>query len=201
MVDTTPTPPLVSWTERLENNRVLDTPVRLVQPLVDALLADKRRADALHGMWLGHSVHPLLVMVPIGTWTSATVLDLVGGRDSRSAAQRLVATGLLAAGPSAITGWAEWGPIEQREKRVGLVHAVSNVTAVGLFAASWKSRSRGRHLRGVALGLAGHAAVGVGGYLGGHLTEARKVGSRHPRFDDQVDDGLGGRAAGAPISD
>jgi hypothetical protein len=188
MVDITPTPPLVSWTQRLENNRALDTPVRLVQPLVDALLSDKRRADALHGMWLGHSVHPLLVMVPIGAWTSATVLDMVGGRDAQPAAQRLVATGLLAAGPAAVTGWAEWGATGQREKRVGVVHAASNATAIWLFAASWRARSSGRHLGGVALGLAGHAALGVGGYLGGHLTEARKVGSRHPRFDDPLGD-------------
>ena len=184
MVDTTPTPPLVTWTQRLEGSSALDAPVRLVQPLVDALLSDKKRADALQGMWLGHAVHPLLVMVPIGSWTSATVLDLVGGRDSRKAAQRLVALGVLAFPPAAVTGWAEWGPTQQRDKRVGVVHALSNATAAGLFAASWKARHRKRHLRGVALGLAGHAAVGVGGYLGGHLTEARKVGSRHPAFDD-----------------
>jgi uncharacterized membrane protein len=184
MVDTTPTPPLVSWTKRLEGSSALDAPVGLVQPLVDALLADKKRADALQGMWLGHAVHPLLVMVPIGSWTSATVLDLVGGQSSRDAAQRLVGLGVLAFPSAAVTGWAEWGGAGQREKRVGVVHALSNVTAAGLFAASWKARRADRHLRGVVLGLAGHAAVGVGGYLGGHLTEARKVGSRHPDFDE-----------------
>lgn len=184
MADVTATPPLVSWTQRLEGSSALDAPVRLLQPFMDALLADRKRADLLHGMWLGHAVHPLLVIVPIGSWTSATVLDLVGGRGSRGAAQRLVALGLVAFPPAAITGWAELGVTGQREKRVGVVHAVSNASAAGLFAASWKARNKGRHLRGVALGLAGHAAVGVGGYLGGHLTEARKVGSRHPAFDD-----------------
>jgi uncharacterized membrane protein len=183
MVDTTPAP--VSFAKRLEGTAALDTPVRLVQPLVDALLADRARADALQGMWLGHAVHPLLVMVPIGSWTSATVLDLVGGRDSRDAARKLVALGVLAFPPAAITGWAEWGgALEQRDKRVGVVHAVSNVAAVTLFAASWKARRKDSHLRGKVLGLAGHAAVGLGGFLGGHLTEARKVSSRHPEFDD-----------------
>lgn len=183
MVDTTP--PTVTLAKRLEENAALDKPVRLVQPLVDALLADKTRADALQGMWLGHAVHPLLVMVPIGSWTSATVLDLAGGRGSRDAAQKLVGLGVLAFPPAAVTGWAEWGgALEQRDKRVGVVHAVSNVAAAALFAASWKARRRDRHLRGVALGLAGHAAVGLGGFLGGHLTEARKVSSRHPEFDE-----------------
>ncbi len=183
MVDSNPAP--VSFAKRLEETAALDTPVRLVQPLVDALLADRTRADALQGMWLGHAVHPLLVMVPIGSWTSATVLDLIGGRDSRDAARKLVGLGVLAFPPAAITGWAEWGgALEQRDKRVGVVHAVSNVAAVTLFAASWKARRNQSHLRGKVLGLAGHAAVGLGGFLGGHLTEARKVGSRHPEFDD-----------------
>ena len=187
MADTFPeTPPAtVSFARSVENATVLDSAVHLVHPLVDALLADQARADALQGKWLGHAVHPLLVMMPIGTWTSATVLDLVGGKRSRDAAQRLVATGLLTAGPAALTGWAEWGGrMEQRDKRVGVVHAASNVAAVGLFAGSWKARRRGRHLRGVALGMAGHAAVGLGGFLGGHLTEARKVASRHPAFEE-----------------
>ena len=183
MVDTNPAP--VTFVKRLEETTALDTPVRLVQPLVDSLLADKSRADALQGMWLGHAIHPLLIQVPIGAWTSATVLDLVGGLEARPAARKLVALGVLAVPPAAITGWAEWGgPLEQRDKRVGVVHAVSNIAAAAMFAASWKARRRQSHFRGVALGLAGHAAVGLGGFLGGHLTEARKVGSRHPEFED-----------------
>ena len=182
------TPAPVAFAKRLENNTALDTPVRLVQPLVNRLLADKGRADLLHGMWLGHAVHPLLVMVPIGAWTSATVLDLVGGVDSRPAARKLVGLGLLAFPPAAITGWAEWGgDLEQRDRRVGIVHAVSNIAAASMFAASWKARRRHSHLRGVALGLAAHGAVGLGGFLGGHLTEARKVASRHPQFDEAAD--------------
>jgi hypothetical protein len=34
----------------------------------------------------------------------------------------------------------------------------------------------------VVLALAGAAAMGVGGYLGGHLVSARHVSSRHPAF-------------------
>lgn len=183
MADTTPA--TVTFARSIENATALDGAVRLAQPLVRALLADRTRADALQGTWLGHAVHPLIVMMPIGSWTSATVLDLVGGRGSRDAAQRLVATGVLSAAPAALTGWAEWGGrLDQRDRRVGVVHAVSNVAAVGLFAASWKARRKDRQLRGIGLGLVGHAAVGLGGFLGGHLTEARKVSSRHPAFDD-----------------
>ena len=103
------------------------------------------------------------------------MLDLFGGPDSSAAAQRLVGTGLLAVGPTAWTGWAEWSAAGSRDKRVGLVHAVTNGVAIGVYAASWTARRRGRHGAGARLALAGATVSGVGAYLGGHLTEARKV--------------------------
>ncbi len=188
-------PAVVSWTERLEGSTRVDGLVRLAEPLVDALLADPDRADALQGRWLGHAIHPPLTDVPIGAWTSATILDLVGGRKSQPAAKRLIGVGVLTALPTAVTGWAEWGAAGQREKRVGVVHAGSNVAALVLYSASWRARGRGKHLRGVALSLGGGLALGLGGYLGGHLVEARKVSSRHPAFDDDALAVSGGPAA------
>lgn len=178
----TDTPALVSLTERLEQTQALDGVVRLVQPLVDALLADRARADLLHGKPVGHAIHPPLTDVPIGLWTSASVLDLVGGRKAQPAARRLIGLGILSALPTAVTGWAEWGACEPRDKRTGVVHAAANITALTLYAASWRARGKGSHLRGVALGLTASTAMLAGGYLGGHLVEARKVSSRHPAF-------------------
>jgi hypothetical protein len=126
----------------------------------------------------------MLTDVVLGTWTSATLLDIFGGRGSSGAAQRLVGAGLLAVGPTAWTGWAEWSAAESREKRVGLVHAVTNAVAISAYGASWIARRRGSHRTGVRLALAGASVSAVGAYLGGHLTEARKVASRHPAYDD-----------------
>ena len=140
------------------------------------------RASVLRGEWLGHAVHPLLTDFTLGTWTSAVLIDLIGGSNSSVAAQRLIGAGLLAAGPTAWTGWSEWSTAGSRDKRVGLVHAVSNGLAIGIYAASWRARRRGRHGSGVRLALAGAAVSGVGAYLGGHLVEARKVASRHPAY-------------------
>jgi uncharacterized membrane protein len=177
-------PPTVTWTRRLEDLRALDPVVGAIRPLADALVADPLRRDLLRGAWLGHAVHPILTDLPIGFWTSATVLDLLGGRGARPAAQKLVGLGLLAAGPTAITGWAEWSGSGQREQRVGVVHAVANVAAVGMFATSWRARRNGQHLKGAAISLVASSALGLGGYLGGHLVAARKVSSRHPAFED-----------------
>jgi uncharacterized membrane protein len=176
------TPPPVAWTRRLEGLRALDPVVRAVQPVVGALVSEPRRRDVLTGKWLGHAVHPLLTDLPIGLWTSAVTLDLLGGPSARDAATRLTALGVLAAVPTALTGWAEWAATDRREQRVGVVHAASNAVAAMMFLSSWQARRRGDHLRGTALSLAATSALGLGGYLGGHLVSARKVSSRHPEF-------------------
>jgi len=177
------TPPgIVRWTKRLEETQGLDVVVRAVEPTVQAAFGTGTRASVLRGEWLGHAVHPILTDAVIGTWTSASLLDLLGGRDSSAAAQRLLGLGLLAAAPTFWTGWAEWTTVGQREKRVGVVHAVTNGAALSAYAASWLARRRGNHGRGVRLALAGAAVSGVGAYLGGHLAIARNVGSHDPAY-------------------
>jgi hypothetical protein len=176
-------PRIVRWTLRLEEASALDRPVRALERPVRNVFGSGVHGSVLRGEWLGHAVHPLLTDVALGSWTSATVLDLVGGPDSSVAAQKLVGTGLLAAGPTAWTGWAEWSAAGSRDKRVGLVHAVTNAAAIGVYAASWLARRRGRHGTGAGLALAGAAVSAVGAYLGGHLVEARKVASHHPVYD------------------
>lgn len=177
-------PAAVTWTERLEGATALDPVIRAVKPLADALVADPNRRDLLRGTWLGHALHPPMTDVPIGFWTSAVVLDLLGGAQARTAAQRLVGLGVLSAIPTAVTGWAEWTATGTREQRVGVVHAASNVAALTLFTASWRARRADRHATGAALGLLASSALTLGGYLGGHLVSARKVSSRHPVFED-----------------
>ena len=183
-------PTIVRWTLSLENATALDRGVQALEPTIQALFGTGARASVLRGEWLGHAIHPLLTDVVLGTWTSASVLDLVGGPDSSAAARRLIGTGLLAVGPTAWTGWAEWSAAGPRDKRVGLVHAVTNGVAIGLYAASWVARARGRHGAGVRRALAGAVVSGAGAYLGGHLTEARKVASHHPAYDDASRGGL-----------
>lgn len=179
-----PHPMIVRSTLRLEEASVLDGPVQALEPHIRALFGTGTRGAVLRGDWLGHAVHPTLTDLTLGTWASASVLDLFGGRDSSAAAQRLIGAGLLSFGPTAWTGWAEWSSAGSRDKRVGLVHAVTNGAAASVYAASWVARLRGRHGTGARLALAGAAITAVGGYLGGHLAEARKVASHHPAYDE-----------------
>jgi uncharacterized membrane protein len=174
----------------LEQNQGLDGVVAGLRPLAGKA-AVGRRGDVLQGRWLGHAFHPLLTDLPLGCWLSANLLDLVGGRRSRPAAQRLVGLGLLAVPPTMATGLADWSAIEaDGPRRVGVVHAAGNLAVGTLYLLSWRSRRRGHHLRGVAVGLAGGVLAWGTGYLGGHLSFARGigVGQRGLEDGDAVDD-------------
>lgn len=173
---------IVRWTLRLEESTALNRPVQAVEPTIQAVFGTGVRASVLRGEWLGHAVHPVLTDIVFGTWSSATLLDLLAGRDSAASAQRLVGVGLLAAVPTFWTGWAEWSAAGPRDQRVGLVHAAINGVALTVYAASWVARRRGRHGAGATLAMAGAAVSGVGAYLGGHLVGARKVASHHPAY-------------------
>jgi len=180
------TPPLVHWTRALEGATELDGVVRAIEPSVEKVFGSGTRGAVLRGEWLGHALHPLLTDLVLGSWTSASVLDLLGGAESQTSAQRLVGTGLLAAPLTAWTGWAEWSGTEPREKRVGLVHAAAIASSVGLYGSSWLVRRQGRHGAGAGLALAGAAISGAAAYLGGHLAAARDVGSHHPAFEEDA---------------
>jgi nitrite reductase/ring-hydroxylating ferredoxin subunit/uncharacterized membrane protein len=162
---------------RLENARLLDPVAEAVADAVHQTLPNAKVADLLHGRWLGHPIHPLLVQVPIGAWLSAGVLDFTPG--GRVAARRLVAVGLLATPAAVAAGLADWAELEPDQRRVGLVHAAANTAGATLYLASWQARRQGRQAAGVGYALLGLAAVGVGGALGGHLAYSQAGGVNH----------------------
>ncbi|MGW0366714.1 Rieske 2Fe-2S domain-containing protein [Streptomyces sp. NPDC002990] len=182
--------------ERLEGSPRADRLIDAVRAAVRAVPLGGGR-DVLHGRWLGHPVHPLLVQLPLGTWMSAAVLDLVPGQ--RRAARALVGVGLVAAVPAAWAGWADWAELRRPQMRVGLVHAAANLGAVALYGASFAARSRGRFARGRAWGFAGLSVVGLGGALGGHLAYRLAAGASHAeQVPDQVTPGWHGLG---PVAD
>jgi uncharacterized membrane protein len=168
-----PTSPLNVLAGRLESVTALDGPAGMVSRVVDGLISDGAAKRVLSGEWLGHALHPIMTDVPIGVWTSAVLLDWTGGKSSRSAADRLVLAGVLAAGGTVATGWSDWADAEQGNpavRRSGLVHAAANGTATALMIGSYAARKQGKRGRGKLLSLAGSAALGAGGWLGGHLS-------------------------------
>lgn len=158
---------------RIERARGLDPVADKVAAAADLVLGARPVTSLVSGKVIGHPLHPLLVTLPIGSWSSALVLDATGRRD---AADALVGLGVLTALPTAVTGASDWRFTLGAERRVGFVHAVANNVAISAFALSWLARRAGRRPAGIALSLAGAMAVSVGGWLGGHLSYAQGVG-------------------------
>jgi nitrite reductase/ring-hydroxylating ferredoxin subunit len=147
--------------------------------------------EALSGTWLGHALHPLLTDVVIGSFLSATVLDVIGGDEDGRAAERLIGVGIAAYLPTAASGfndWADTEPVSPEVRRTGLVHAWTNAAALGLYSASLASRRAGAHGRGKLLSLAGAGVMGGAAYLGGHLSLTRGVGPNQTAYDPGPDD-------------
>jgi uncharacterized membrane protein len=163
--------------EQLEGIEALDGVAAQIAPVVDKVTGPAK--PVLSGRWLGHAVHPLLTDVVVGTWTSATLLDVLGGKQSRTASDRLIAVGLLSAAPTILTGWSDWGDEQRRSagiRRAGIVHAAANATGVFLMLGSFTARKRGNRGSGLVQSFAGMAAMGAGAWLGGHLSYTRGAG-------------------------
>jgi nitrite reductase/ring-hydroxylating ferredoxin subunit/uncharacterized membrane protein len=165
--------------ETIEEFSALDAPAKKLGKLIrDAVPAGPPK-DALSGTWLGHALHPLLTDVVIGSWTSAVLLDFVGGRDSDQAAERLIAAGLASTAPTLVTGWTDWADTEAGSsavRRTGIVHAVTNATGIAAMTASLRARRRGQTGRGKLWSLVGLGAISAGGWLGAHLSYSLGVG-------------------------
>ena len=115
---------LLGSVERVDS---LDAPAAATSRIAGRLIERTRLAGALRGSWLGHPVHPLLITIPVGTWMTSAVFDILF--KDVTTARRLIAVGLAATPPTVLAGWADYSLLDRRQQRVGLVHAASN--AVG----------------------------------------------------------------------
>jgi nitrite reductase/ring-hydroxylating ferredoxin subunit len=159
---------------RLERLTVIDDIADRARTLVRAATRSQRVRDVLHGVWLGHPLHPALVQAPLGAWMSAAVLDVLPGQ--QAAATTLVAVGNASAVPAAMAGANDWASLSREQRRVGLVHAAANTVALTLYGVSLAARLRGRHTVGRRLGYLGLTVAGASAYLGGHLSYALGAG-------------------------
>jgi nitrite reductase/ring-hydroxylating ferredoxin subunit/uncharacterized membrane protein len=161
----------------LEDASTLDTVAGPVRSAVRSVLRSQALRDLLHGVWLGHPLHPFLVQIPLGAFASAGVLDALPGHER--SADVLVATGVVSAGPAAAAGLADFAEMHEQQQRVGVVHAAANAVAIALYSGSLVARARGDRTTGRVLGYAGLSMLGLSGYLGGHLAYRQAVGANH----------------------
>ena len=137
--------------------------------------------NALHGVWLGHPLHPVFTDIPIGAWTTALALDVASNGDvgMRRAATFAMGVGLTGALGAAVTGLTDWSETGGQSRRAGLIHGVLNLTATALVATAFALRKRDSHEGGRKCAWAGYAIALGAAYLGGDLVYRQRIGVTH----------------------
>src|SRR5919206_3180170 len=137
----------------------------------------------LHGVWLGHPLHPVLTDVPVGAWTVALALDALeslSGRDELGpGADAAVALGLAGAVGAAATGLTDWRDTDDPARRAGLVHGLLNTAAALLYTASLARRCGGDRAAGRGYAALGYAVAAASAYIGGELVFQQRIGVDH----------------------
>ena len=135
---------------------------------------------------LGHPIHPMLIVLPLGLFIMAVFSD-IGFMSTGSAGLAVVsywdiAGGIIGGLLAAVFGTIDWWAIPSgtRAKTIGLYHGVGNVVVVVLFAASWwMRRTADGHVPSTAASVLIFAGVALGavtGWLGGELVDRLGVG-------------------------
>ena len=135
---------------------------------------------------LGHPVHPMLIVVPFGSFIAAVLFDAIyiwqGDATFATVGYWNIAVGVIGGLLAAVFGLIDWIAIPggTRAKRIGLLHGGTMVIVVALFAFVWWTRYNGvdttpttsvflNEVAALVLGL-------VGGWLGGELVDRLGVG-------------------------
>src|SRR5215210_9320054 len=134
---------------------------------------------------LGHPVHQMLIVFPLGLLATAVLFDVlyVVTDDSIMATTAfwMLIAGIIGGVLAAPFGWLDWWAIPRgtRAKSVGLWHGGGNVIVLLLFLGSWllwrEEPSRPSPVAHV-LAMLGAGLALVTGWLGGELVDRLGVG-------------------------
>ncbi len=157
---------------------------------------------------LGHPIHPMLIVFPLGLLPLAVIFDLIYWFTKNptwaEVSYWVIAAGIIGALVAAVFGLIDWLKIPRgtRAKTIGLVHGVTNVVVAGLFIVSWLLRRpnpTAPDLLDISLGIVGVLLALFAGWLGGELVYRLNVGvdeGAHPNAPNS----LSGRPATERIS-
>jgi nitrite reductase/ring-hydroxylating ferredoxin subunit len=139
--------------------------------------------DVLDGVWFGNPLHPALTDVPLGAWTAAFALDLVGSESADGA----LTVGVLGAVPAAVTGLNDWSHLKDDARRIGTVHALVNSAGLVLNVLSLAARRGGHRGLGRVLSTVAYGGALFSAHLGGHLSFGLGVRVNRTAFESPRD--------------
>lgn len=155
-----------------------DSVSAVTQPLYDRY-RDNTAVELMQGgRWAGHALHPALSDLPIGLWSGAVVLDVLGkdvaANGSRvDPAGALSAAGLVAAAGAVATGVTDWSVSDGEDRRMGLFHGLLNLAGMALQGASLGARLTGHRGSARVLSATSLSVTLAASYFGGHLVLGR----------------------------
>jgi nitrite reductase/ring-hydroxylating ferredoxin subunit/uncharacterized membrane protein len=149
-------------------------------------------ADVLHGVWLGHPLHPALTDLVVGAWSLGSVLDGVGlvnrSKSCDKSADFLISLGNVLALPTALAGLADFSTAPKRSMTTGATHALLNAGGLALNLISSLHRRAGKRQSGRCLSATASSLLLLSAWLGGKLVYHQKVGvDKTPQFKS-IDD-------------
>src|SRR3954467_6503724 len=128
---------------------------------------------------LGHPVHPMLIVLPLGLLSIGVVFDIVYLATNQTTFAEVafwdIGAGIVGGLLAAVFGLIDWMGIPRgtRAKRLGLWHGAGDVVIVLLFVASWVLRAPhppyAPDFTPFVLGLVAVGAALVTAWLGGEL--------------------------------
>lgn len=134
---------------------------------------------------LGHPIHQMLIVFPLGLLAMAVIFDILAiwmqQAQFAEVAYWMIAAGVISGLVAAPFGTIDWLAIPSgtRAKRIGAVHGLGNVVVVALFGLSWLLRTDAPATPGtfaLLLSFAGGLLALVTGWLGGELVDRLAVG-------------------------
>lgn len=134
---------------------------------------------------LGHPVHQMLIVFPLGLLATGVLFDVIALALTQGywseIAFWMYAAGIVLGLLSAPFGLIDWFAIPEhtRAKRIGAVHGLGNAVVLLLFAASWLLRRglpQAPDTTALTLSFAGCALALFTGWLGGELVDRLSVG-------------------------
>lgn len=134
---------------------------------------------------LGHPIHQMLIVFPLGVLAMSLVFDVIGGLAGwpklHEAAFYMIAAGIISGLLAAVFGLIDFLaiPTGTRAKRIGAVHGSGNVVVLAIFAAGWLLRRENPaqpEVLAVILSAAAAGLAAITGWLGGELVGRLGVG-------------------------
>ena len=134
---------------------------------------------------LGHPIHPILIVFPLGLLTMAAIFDIIyictHNGHCADVSYWMIASGIIGGLIAAVFGVIDWVGIPEgtRAKYIGLIHGISNVVVVILFIISWfmrRSNPAAPVMTAMVLGWIGIVIALFAGWLGGELVYRLNVG-------------------------